>query len=373
MILDRQRFEAYAEALRRTITPASVVLDIGAGTGIMSLLACRFGARRVYALEPSDVVQLLIEAARDNGYADRIVAQRKMSTEVTLPERADVIVSDIRGVLPPFQSHLADIADARKRFLAPGGHLLPQTDTMWVAVASVPETFREARAAWTSEPYGLDLRATLPFVDNSLAKQQAQADQMLCQPVQWARLHYPTLNEVQVRGQGTCHISRSAPAHGLLVWFDTEILPGLGYSNAPGARQGIYGQMLFPWSQAAHLQAGDTVAFELRADSIGSQVFWTWTTEIRRPGASAPLLERTRQSTFRGQPRSGDWLRRRAPEFAPALSQRGELTLQVLAGMRAGRTIGELARELHAAHPERFATLDSAHGFVGDVSGLYGD
>ena len=49
MIADRVRLDAHAEALRRVVTPASIVLDVGAGTGVMSLLACKFGARRVYA------------------------------------------------------------------------------------------------------------------------------------------------------------------------------------------------------------------------------------------------------------------------------------------------------------------------------------
>src|SRR5512136_2014557 len=101
MIADRVRMEAYAEALRRTVRPGSVVADLGTGTGIMSLIACKCGARRVYAIDPSDAVQLAAETARDNGFGDRVVVIQKRSTDVTLPERADVIVSDMRGVLPP--------------------------------------------------------------------------------------------------------------------------------------------------------------------------------------------------------------------------------------------------------------------------------
>src|SRR2546430_4119827 len=115
MITDRVRLDAYAQALKRAITPASVVLDIGAGTGVLSLLACKFGARRVYAIEPSSLAQLITAAARDNGYEHRIVLLQRRSTEVVLPERADVIVSDLRGVLPPYHSHFTDIADARTR------------------------------------------------------------------------------------------------------------------------------------------------------------------------------------------------------------------------------------------------------------------
>lgn len=70
---DQGRVEAYAQALRRATRPGSVVADIGTGTGIMALLACRAGARRVYAIEPDDIIQVARALAQDNGLADRIV------------------------------------------------------------------------------------------------------------------------------------------------------------------------------------------------------------------------------------------------------------------------------------------------------------
>jgi protein arginine N-methyltransferase 1 len=372
MITDRERLDAYAEALRRTVTPSSVVVDLGAGTGILSLLACRYGARRVYAIEPSAGVHLLVDAARANGFADRVVVLQQRSTEVTLPERADVIVSDLRGVLPPYKSHFADLADARQRLLAPGGRLVPETDTMWIGVVAAPEAFELGHEVWQSDPHGLDLRSALSIVDNSAYKYYARADQLLSAPVPWARLHYPTLTEPKVRGAGTCAITKSGAAHGLLAWFDTELVPGVGYSNAPGPRGGLYGQMLFPWAQAESLREGDAVTFELRSDLVGAETIWTWTTEIRRREDRSTVARRSRQTSFKTLLFSPQALRKREATFAPSLSVRGELALRVLAGMRAGKTVGQLAGELHAAEPGSFPTLDEAHGFVAELSERYG-
>jgi len=60
--------DAYVEALRRTVTPGSLVLDVGTGAGILALVACRFGARRVYAIEPSNIVEVGREIASANQY-----------------------------------------------------------------------------------------------------------------------------------------------------------------------------------------------------------------------------------------------------------------------------------------------------------------
>jgi protein arginine N-methyltransferase 1 len=364
MIRDRARLDAHVAAFRQVVTPDSVVLDVGAGTGIMSLLACKAGARRVYAVEPSGAVQILAAAARDNGFTDRIVVLQQRSTEVTLPERADVIVSDLRGVLPAYGTHFADIADARRRLLAPGGRMLPNRDTLWLAVITAPEAFARSRSVWRSEPGGLDLRSALPFVDNEVEKHRAHPDQRLGEPTPWASLHYPTLTDRRLRGSGISAITKDGVGHGMLVWFDTELVDGIGYSNAPGAGDGIYGQILLPWPEPVALRASDRVSFEVRADPIGSDYVWTWTTEIQRPASGPAAVTRFRQSTFKSIPPSQASVRKRASSFTPVLSPAGTEALEVLEGMRAGGTVGELARRLLATHPDRFPSLDDAHGFV---------
>src|SRR5947207_10084620 len=118
MISDHTRMAPYVEALRRYVRPDSVVVDIGTGTGIFALLACKFGARKVYAIEPNEAIQIARELAAANGYTETVEFIEDYSTRVNLPERADVVISDLRGVLPLSGRHLLDIIDARKRFLA---------------------------------------------------------------------------------------------------------------------------------------------------------------------------------------------------------------------------------------------------------------
>jgi type I protein arginine methyltransferase len=369
MIADRVRMDAYAMALERAVKPESVVLDIGAGTGVLSLLACKLGARRVIAIEPSPAAALIGEAARDNGYADRIRVVQQRSTEVVLDEPADVIVSDLRGVLPMFQRHVLDIADARARLLAPGGQLIPRSDALFAAVVSAPDAFESARGPWESAPFGLALRSGLRFVENLWHKHYAAAEDLLAPAVQWGELDYTTIVDPHVRGQGTCTIARAGTAHGLLAWFDAQLTEGVGFSNRPGAPQAIYGQAFFPWPRAVALRAGDRVSFELRADPMAPDYVWTWTTEIH---AQQAPVERFRQSTFLGIPRSPETLRKRASTFRPALSAGGELALSALERMRSGASLEEIARALRAAHPERFPSDEAAFDFTADLSERYG-
>src|SRR5438034_88429 len=97
MMCDSSRMAAYDRALRAACGLDSVVLDLGTGTGIHALLACRAGARHVYAVEWSDAIAIAREIAQANGFADRITFIQGRSTDITLPEPVDVVVMDLRG------------------------------------------------------------------------------------------------------------------------------------------------------------------------------------------------------------------------------------------------------------------------------------
>src|SRR4030095_1170132 len=99
MLSDAVRMDAYVEALRRAVRSDSVVLDLGAGTGIFAILARQFGARKVYAVETNSALELGRTIAREN-HLDQIEFIQALSTAVYLPEPATIIISDLRGVLP---------------------------------------------------------------------------------------------------------------------------------------------------------------------------------------------------------------------------------------------------------------------------------
>ena len=190
MLRDRVRMAAYEEALWRSVRPGCVVLDLGAGTGILSLLACRCGARRVYAVEPADIIQVAREIAAANGLTDRIVFHQEYSTKLSLPEPADVIIADLRGVLPLFQHNLPALADARRRHLLAGGVLIPRRDVLWAAVVECPEVYRRHVTVWNENAGGFNFDAARRLAVNNTEKQHFTADQCLTAPARWATLDY---------------------------------------------------------------------------------------------------------------------------------------------------------------------------------------
>jgi protein arginine N-methyltransferase 1 len=372
MIADEVRMRAYSQALQHVIGPDSTVVDIGAGTGILSLLACRYGARKVYAIEPSSAVRMAQEAARANGFADRIQCIQALSTEISLPERADVIISDLRGVLPPFGQHFPSIIDARRRLLAPGGNLIPQRDVLWAAVVTMPQQYDQLMKPWVRERFDLDMDAPSQMVTNVWKKARAAPDQLLTKPYSWATIDYLTVESPDVNAEITFQVARQGTAHGFLLWFDAILHDGIGFSNAPGQPELIYGSGFFPWSSPVILAPEDTVSMNVRADLVGSDYVWTWETQVYGNNGGSPKAH-FRQSTFFGAPLSPGELRKRGGGYQPKLKETGEIDLQILGLMDGTRSNQEIAQLVLGRFPSHFPSLRDALTHITDLAERYCD
>jgi type I protein arginine methyltransferase len=371
MIADLPRTDAYVQALRQSLKPGDIVLDIGSGPGLFALVACQMGAGKVYALEPDHSILVASEIARENGFANRIEFIQDISTSVTLPRPADLIISDLRGVLPIFGSHLGTIIDARQRLLAPDGVLIPQKDILHVAIVEDSKTYQGFSSPWQDQPYQLNMQAALKYALNGWQKAKLTPDQLLTFPQAWASLDYRSLTQTSIQGEASLTILRAGIAHGLGIWFDTELIEGVGFSNAPGQPQLIYGQAFFPFMAPLDVQAGDVLQVNLRADMVGRDYEWTWKTRCCPGGHTGKLEWDFEQSTFYHTPVSMDGLKHIAASYTPGLSQEGLITRFMLDKMNGSTPLEEIARAAAEHFPERFPDWKAALARAGELSEKY--
>lgn len=134
MIADEIRTEAYRTALR-ALAPGKVVLDIGTGQdAIWAVTAANAGATRVYAIEViPDTAEKARQSVEAAGLTDKITILEGLSTRITLPERVDVLVSEIIGAIGGSEGAESVLDDARRRFLKPGGASIPHRCVTTVA------------------------------------------------------------------------------------------------------------------------------------------------------------------------------------------------------------------------------------------------
>jgi protein arginine N-methyltransferase 1 len=143
MLNDRLRMTAYRKAIFEAVKPGDVVLDLGTGTGILGQWALEAGARRVFGIDlNASILAHAVDRIARAGFADRFEPINQLSYDVRLPRRVDVLISEILGNMADNEDFQPILQDAIRRFLAPGGTVLPRSATSYL----VPVAARDAHA-----------------------------------------------------------------------------------------------------------------------------------------------------------------------------------------------------------------------------------
>jgi protein arginine N-methyltransferase 1 len=350
MIADVERFEAHSKAIARAVRPGDVVLEIGCGPGVFALMACQAGARKVYAVDSEEIVHFAREIAVANGFADRMEFVQCDSRKLQLPERVNVILSDIRGSLPFFGHAIASLEDARQRLLAPGGHLIPQRDTLKAAVIEAGDFYSELVSPWVKSIPSLELSQPLHLLLNGSYTSHFKTDQLLTEPQSWAVLDYSGGAQSSACANLDFSVTRAGTAHGICLWFEAELLEGITYSSAPVSSNTVYAQVFLPWLEAVLVERGQRISICLQANLIGEEYIWRWETKI---STSDGTRHHFRQSTFHGATFTPQALRRRAADFVPSLSEEGQVDRWLLQAMDGKMSLQQMAE----AAAERFPSI----------------
>ncbi|MCO4745390.1 MAG: methyltransferase domain-containing protein [Proteobacteria bacterium] len=272
MLDDIWRVEAFDRALRRRIRPGDVVLDLGAGTGLLSMLAARLGAR-VHAVESASVGAVAERLIQANGLSDRIVLHRADAVELEPVEEVDLVVGEFLGRFV-IDDEMLDAVTAAGRWLRPGGGFCPSEIRMQLAPAgdfSVPMVDR-----WRTPLLGLDLDAALPIALNSCYATKLGESALLAGPQTYAVLKPPSRPEF-FDTTVDFEIQRDGVLRGVLGFWSADLAEGVVLSTAPGIDT-HWGQYLFPCTPMA-VQAGDRLQFRLRLDESGVPV-WIWSGSV---------------------------------------------------------------------------------------------
>lgn len=136
MLKDSVRTRTYQRAIMDNPKDfaGKTVLDIGAGTGILSIFAAKAGAKHVYAIEFAEIALFAKEIIKQNGLEDRITVIKGKMEEIELPvKNVDIIISEWMGYFLLYESMLDSVLWARDKYLSPGGKMLPDRAELYIA------------------------------------------------------------------------------------------------------------------------------------------------------------------------------------------------------------------------------------------------
>ena len=246
MLNDTARTNSYLAAIRETVRPGDVVVDLGTGTGILAVAAAQAGARRVYAIEAGAIGRMAQAVFAANNVADRITLVPGWSAQVTLPEQADVLVSEIIGNEPLSEEVIETTLDARRRHLKPGARLFPSGIKIFGLPVTIPEerlkkcVFTPAVLREWRSRYGIEFsplaewntRATPVFFTEP---NQAREWPALSAPVLLAEINFATLDRAIIDNEVLVEVNAPGEVNGILTCFELELGPTTRLSTHPAS------------------------------------------------------------------------------------------------------------------------------------------
>ena len=170
---DTVRTRSYMNAIIRNsaLFKDKIVLDVGCGTGILSLFASKAGAKHVYGIDCSDIADQAKIIVRDNGKEDTVTILKGKVEEITLPvDKVDIIISEWMGYFLFYESMLDTVIYARDKWLVPGGLILPDRGTLSLAAIEDAE-YKHGKIDFWEDVYGFNMKCirelalTEPLVD----------------------------------------------------------------------------------------------------------------------------------------------------------------------------------------------------------------
>ena len=353
MALDRVRNRAYAEALSRVITPDSVVLDLGAGVGIHGLIAARLGARRVYLVEPEDVISVADEAARANNLQEVVRCLHGRLEDVTIPERVDVIISVFTGNMLLNEDLLPVLLRARDTYLKPGGILLPDRATIELAPVTAPALHAREIESWSEPQHEVTLAPARAYAANTVFYGWDRADvSYLAEPNSLHAVDLATDAYDALHSETAFTIRTAGVCHGLAGWF-TMRLGDRWVSTAPVAERMHWSPAFLPLDPPIPLAEGDTLSVRIDRAPYGD---WTW--RVASPHGSQ------RHSTLLSAPLKASTLRKAALDYTPVPNEEGQAVQFILAQCTGATRVSEMAAQVRSRWPARYPTDDDATRFV---------
>ncbi len=360
-ISDHVRVSLFRQAITQIISssgnaaPVDTVADVGCGFGILGLLCLRAGAAHCWGIDKTDAIEIARETMAKAGLGDRYTCIREETFRARLPEQVDLIICDHVGYFGIDYGILDMIGDARRRFLKPGGQIMPSRIKLFLAAVS-SRTCRAKAEAWSDEAVPAEFQWLREYGVNTKQAHRFKPKEVLTDPAELITIDLNASVAEHFAFQTSLRVIRDGQLDGLVGWFACELANDVWMTNSPLDKGAIdRDQAFLPFDHPVTVKAGDIIETSVTIRHDTGMI--AWSIHVLATG------ERLRQSNWNSlvlnKAMAGP-----ASDQVARLNAAGAARKSLYASADGHRTIAEIAQAVQHDHPHLFPSPEEITRFV---------
>lgn len=264
MLSDKVRTESYRDAIlnNKDTIKDKVILDLGCGTGILSMFSATAGAKTVYALDQSEVIYHAMDIIRENNLENTIKTVKGRLENTKLPDKVDIIVSEWMGYFLLFEGMLDSVIYARDHCLKPGGLLLPNKCNISLVANGDVETHKKLIEFW-SDVYGYKMNCMKSEVVREASIDIVPSKHIISEPCVVKEIDIYTCNTevVNFTSEFKLPITNDGVLTSLVGYFDTffDLPHNISFTTGPHKTPTHWKQTVFFFRDCKEVKKGDVI------------------------------------------------------------------------------------------------------------------
>ncbi|KAF9585518.1 type I protein arginine N-methyltransferase Rmt1 [Lunasporangiospora selenospora] len=271
MLKDEVRTLTYRASIyqNRHLFKDKVVLDVGCGTGILSMFAAKAGAKMVIGVDMSNIINNAREIVKDNGLDHIITLIQGKMEEVVLPvDTVDIIISEWMGYFLLYESMLDTVLVARDKYLVPGGLIFPDKATMYLAAIEDGD-YKDEKIGYWDNVYGFDYSSIKNIALKEPLVDTVDAKSIVTSPCAFKEIDIRTVKKEDLDFQVPFSLTANQDdqIHAFISWFDISFdacHKPVGFSTSPGSQYTHWKQTVFYTQDTMSVKAGETISGSLK-------------------------------------------------------------------------------------------------------------